>query len=264
MNVDDYLKRINYSGPMSVDAETLRNLQIANLRNVPFENLSIHSGETIVLSDEALFRKIVENRRGGFCYELNGLFAWLLREIGFDVTMLSAGVAHAQGGFSPEFDHMALMINLDRRWLVDVGFGDSFVYPLLLEENIEQNQGTQTFRITSADSHLVLMRRSGVEEWKPQYRFTLQAYQYGDYEEMCRYHQTSPESHFTKSRLCSLATSDGRITLSGMRLIKSSNENREEHSVANDEEYQRLLKDQFGIVMNRRQPNLRSQISDLK
>ena len=249
MNLDDYLRRINYSGPLNADAETLRNLHIAHLRNVPFENLSIHCGEPIVLTDEALFRKIVENRRGGFCYELNGLFAWLLRQIGFDVSMLSAGVAHGEGGFSPDFDHMVLVTNLDRRWLVDVGFGDSFVEPLLLEGEIEQQQGTQTFRINSADLHLVLMRRSADEEWKPQYRFTLQPYQYADYEEMCRYHQTSPESHFTKSRLCSLATSDGRLTLSGMRLIETSNQHREEKTVANEEEYEKLLRDRFGIVM---------------
>jgi N-hydroxyarylamine O-acetyltransferase len=249
MNVDDYLKRINYSGPLSGDAETLRNLQVAHLRSVPFENLSIHSGEPIVLNDEALFRKIVEKRRGGFCYELNGLFTWLLRQIGFDVSMLSAGVADSQGGFSPDFDHMTLVVTLNRRWLVDVGFGDSFVEPLLLDEENEQQQGTQTFRIISADSHLVLMRRSGAEEWKPQYRFTLQPYQYADYEEMCRYHQTSPQSHFTKSRLCSLATSDGRITLSGMRLIKTSNEIREEETVENEEEYEKMLRDRFGIVM---------------
>jgi N-hydroxyarylamine O-acetyltransferase len=249
MNVDDYLKRINYSAPLNLDAETLFNLQVAHLRSVPFENLSIHSGEPIVLNDEALFRKIVEKRRGGFCYELNGLFTWLLRQIGFDVSMLSAGVADSQGGFSPDFDHMTLVVTLNRRWLVDVGFGDSFVEPLLLDEENEQQQGTQTFRIISADSHLVLMRRSGAEEWKPQYRFTLEPYQYADYEEMCRYHQTSPQSHFTKSRLCSLATSDGRITLSGMRLIKTSNEIREEETVENEEEYEKMLRDRFGIVM---------------
>jgi hypothetical protein len=77
-------------------------------------------------------------------------------------------VADSQGGFSPDFDHMTLVVTLNRRWLVDVGFGDSFVEPLLLDEEIEQQQGTQTFRIISADSHLVLMRRSGAEEWKPQ------------------------------------------------------------------------------------------------
>ncbi len=99
-------------------------LQVAHLLAVPFENLSIHAQQPIVLEDTALFTKIVERRRGGFCYEANGLFAALLREMGFDVAMLSAGVARAEGGFGPDFDHMALMITLEQRWLVDVGFGD--------------------------------------------------------------------------------------------------------------------------------------------
>jgi arylamine N-acetyltransferase len=92
-------------------------LQVAHLLAVPFENLSIHSKQPIVLEDNALFTKIVEHRRGGFCYEANGLFAALLRALGFEVTMLSAGVANASGGFGPDFDHMALMVTLDKRWL---------------------------------------------------------------------------------------------------------------------------------------------------
>ena len=89
-----YLNRINYHGSLEPNAETLRDLQVAHLLAVPFENLSIHSGEPIVLEDEALFEKVVQRRRGGFCYELNGLFAWLLRNLGFKVEMLSAGVAN--------------------------------------------------------------------------------------------------------------------------------------------------------------------------
>ena len=99
--------------------------------------------EPIVLADEALFTKIVENRRGGFCYECNGLFAALLRMLGFDVTMLSAEVANAQGGYSQPFDHMTLMVRETQRWLVDVGFGDSFLEPLLIDERGEQVQGTR-------------------------------------------------------------------------------------------------------------------------
>ena len=134
MDIDAYLDRINYHGSRAVNSETLRELQVAHLLAVPFENLSIHAHEPIVLDDEALFTKIVTKRRGGFCYEANGLFAALLRELGFDVVMLSAGVANAEGGFGPDFDHMALMVTLDERWLVDVGFGDSFREPLLLDE----------------------------------------------------------------------------------------------------------------------------------
>src|SRR5256885_14139468 len=118
---------MNYDGPTGPDAETLRGLQVAHLQSVPFENLSIHAGEPIVLEDEALFKKIVERRRGGFCYEANGLFAALLRALGFHVSMLSAEVAHAEGGFSRAFDHMALMVRLEQRWLADGGFGDSFL-----------------------------------------------------------------------------------------------------------------------------------------
>ncbi|HEX8920722.1 MAG TPA: arylamine N-acetyltransferase, partial [Pyrinomonadaceae bacterium] len=93
MNVEAYLERINYQGSIAPTAETLRQLQVAHLVAVPFENLSIHANEPIVLEDEALFTKIVEHRRGGFCYEANGLFAALLRALGFDVWMLSAEVA---------------------------------------------------------------------------------------------------------------------------------------------------------------------------
>ena len=115
MDVDAYLERINYNGSRDVNAETLRALQVAHLLSVPFENLSIHAGEPIVLDEDALFTKIVEQRRGGFCYECNGLFAGLLRALGFDVAMLAAGVAHATGGFGPIFDHMTLMVTLDER-----------------------------------------------------------------------------------------------------------------------------------------------------
>src|SRR6267378_8247006 len=121
LNTKAYLDRINYHGSLAPTAAVLRVLQVAHLLTVPFENLSIHAAQPIVLEDDALFTKIVEKRRGGFCYEANGLFAGLLRELGFDVAMLSAEVANSGGEFGPDFDHMALMVQLERRWLVDVG-----------------------------------------------------------------------------------------------------------------------------------------------
>ncbi|HKE59131.1 MAG TPA: arylamine N-acetyltransferase [Pyrinomonadaceae bacterium] len=251
MNIDAYLKRLNYQGQLAPTPQTLRDLHVTHLQQVPFENLSIHSGEPIVLNDEALFTKIVTHRRGGFCYELNGLFAALLRGLGFEVAMLSAGVARPQGGFSPDFDHMTLMVTPpnSERWLADVGFGESFVEPLRLDERAEQAEGTQSFRIVTENGHLILMNRKHGEEWTAQYRFTLQPYSYADYEEMCHFHQTSPDSHFTKARLCSLATPDGRITLSDMRLITTSAKHRDERLIATAEEYARVLRDEFGIVM---------------
>lgn len=251
MDVQAYLKRISYNGSLSVTPETLRDLQVAHLKAVPFENLSIHSGEPIVLEAEALFKKIVDERRGGFCYECNGSFAGLLRALGFNVEMLAAGVARHQGGFGPIFDHMALSVTLGERWLVDVGFGDSFLEPLLLDSRDEQRQGTRSFRIDADDNgHLILLRRNDGEDWEPQYRFTLQPFDFPDYEEMCRFHQTSPESHFTQNAICSRVTEDGRITLSDVRLVTTSGPQRTRHEqMLTRAEYDDVLRDQFGIVM---------------
>ena len=252
MDVNAYLRRIDYRGPLKPTAETLRGLHVAHLRTVPFENLSIHAREPVVLEDGALFAKIVARRRGGFCYELNGLFAALLGALGFRVTMLSAGVARDDGGFGPDFDHMALMVELEDRWLADVGFGDSFVEPLLLDERGEQRQGARSYRIDAEGSRLILMRRDGEGgEWEPQYRFTLRPHRYEDYAERCRHHQTSPQSHFTRARLCTLATPRGRVTLSGMRLITTDEAGvRRERVLATEREFEEALSEHFGVTMS--------------
>src|SRR6267378_2304717 len=166
LNITAYLNRINYRGSLVPTPETLRDLQVAHLLSVPFENLSIHAKEPIVLKDKALFSKIVERRRGGFCYECNGLFAALLRALGFSVSMLSAKVANAEGVFGPDFDHMTLLVSLAERWLVDVGFGDSFREPLRLDERGQQVQGNRAYRIDADGSAFSLMQRKDADEWK--------------------------------------------------------------------------------------------------
>lgn len=252
MKIEDYLKRIDYSGPLTPDADTLRQLQLAHLLTVPFENLSIHSSEPIVLEDEALFDKVVLRRRGGFCYELNGLFARLLRELGFSVTRLSAAVARPDGEYGPDFDHMTLLVELEARWLVDVGFGDSFREPLLLDSRAHQVQGARAYRIDEAGDYLRLHEKVADGDWKTQFRFRLQPYEYGDYLAMCHFHQTSPESHFTRQRICSLAKPDGRVTLSDGRLIETRGGERIEHPLQDEAEVQRALEREFGITLKNR------------
>jgi N-hydroxyarylamine O-acetyltransferase len=252
LDVDAYLKRIDYQGSRAPSAETLRALQLAHLRAVPFENLSIHSNEPIVLHDEALFEKIVGHRRGGFCYEVNGLFAALLRALGFEVEMLAAGVAKTAGDFGPDFDHMTLLVKLDQRWIADVGFGDSFLEPLRLDEHGDQVQGARAYKFVSQGDYRILMQRNYDGTWVPQYRFTLESHQYADYVETCHYHQTSPESHFTRGRICTRATGDGRLTLSELRLISTNTKGeREERALLDEDEYASALRDHFGIVMTR-------------
>jgi N-hydroxyarylamine O-acetyltransferase len=249
MNLSAYLQRLNYTGPLAPTAETLRALHLAHLLAVPFENLDIHLGRVIVPDEAAFFRKIVAQRRGGFCYELNGLFAALLRALGFDVTLLSARVAREDGGFSQEFDHLTLLVKLQERWLADVGFGESFREPLRLDEPGEQAQAGGVYRLSQEDGGWIYWSRDESGPWRPQYRFTLQPRGLADFADMCHYQQTSPDSHFTQKRVCSLATPDGRITLSDSRLIVTHNGRRQEQELADQAAYEAALRDYFGVTL---------------
>jgi N-hydroxyarylamine O-acetyltransferase len=249
LNVGSYLARIGFTGPTDPNAETLRRLQVAHLLTVPFENLDISLGRKIVCDEERFVDKIVRLRRGGFCYELNGAFAGLLRALGFSVTLLSARVSRPEGGASPEFDHLALRVDLEEPWLADVGFGDSFLAPLRLKAELEQEQDGCTFRITEADGVMIVERQEPTRPRRPQYQFTLVPRQLSEFARRCRYQQTSPESHFTQQRICTLATLDGRITLSDLKFIQTRNGVREERHLRDEEEWRTVLKKDFGVQL---------------
>ncbi len=244
-----YLDRIGYAGPVAPPLEVLRNIHYAHLLAVPFENLDISFGRKIVLDEQAFVRKIVERRRGGFCYELNTAFAALLRALGFQVTLLSARVARQDGTESPEFEHLTLRVDLDEPWLADVGFGDLFLEPLRIQPGLEQADRAGTFRIVERGERLVLEKQQPDGTWRGQYSFTFQSRRLEEFTGMCEYHQTSPESHFTQNKICSRATAEGRITLAGMKLIVTRNGQREERTLASELEWQEVLRDQFGIVV---------------
>ena len=254
MDIDSYLQRIKIKEKVSPTVDTLHNLHLAHLYSVPFENLDIHLSRPIVLNLDRLFAKIVRRNRGGFCYELNGLFAWLLGELGFNVTLLSAIAAHDNGGFGPEFDHLVLRVECPADpvtpsvpWLVDVGWGDTFRYPLRLDRpDVDQLEGARGFRIDRVGDSRLLWQQDQGGLWEKQYRFSLRPRQLTDFEPMCLYHQTSPESHFTQQRICTLATPDGRITLSEQKLILTKNGRRQERQLAPDE-YWDVLSKRFGI-----------------
>lgn len=255
MNIQTYLTRIEYQGSLEPNLQNLSALQKAHMRTVPFENLSVHYKQPILLNEEALYKKIVEQNRGGFCYELNGLFAWLLRSFGYKVEMLSAGVITDDGGFGPEFDHMTLLVHIDEDYLVDVGFGDSFQEPLRVNFRGEQRQGGMSYQL-SADAKrdaLVLSEQNNLDEnpnMQPQYRFMLYPHQLNEYEGMCQYHQTSPASHFTQKRVCSRATESGRFSLSDLKLIVTKNGTREEKILASEDEFHAALKEYFNIDLH--------------
>ncbi len=248
MDAKAYFDRIGYRGSTDPTLETLCALHRAHMLTVPFENLDIPLKRPIVLDEELLFDKIVHRRRGGFCYELNGLFSALLREVGFNVQRLSARVANAEGGFGMEFDHMTLLVQDDEPLLADVGFGDSFIEPLRLDERGEQIQEPNRYRIVDDHEHFIYLRQKKTG-WTAQYIFTLKPCTLADFHGACYWTQTSPLSSFTQRRICSLATPDGRITLSDMRLIITSNGSRQEREVEGEVEYHDILRERFGIVL---------------
>jgi N-hydroxyarylamine O-acetyltransferase len=209
--LDAYLDRIGVGRPARADAASLAELQLHHLRSVPFENLSIHLGEPIVLEPAALVDKLVDRRRGGFCYELNGAFAALLSALGFSVTLLAARVA-TPVGLGPPFDHLALRVDADDGgpWLADVGFGSFSHHPLRLDSRADQPDPAGSFR----------------------------------------FHQTSPASHFTRSLVCSLLTDDDRITLKDRTLVETTPTGRREHTLPGDAEVLDTYRTSFGIALD--------------
>ncbi len=248
MSVKPYLERIGYRGPLRPSVKTLRRLHRKHLLSIPFENLDIHLGRPIILSEAAFYEKFVKHHRGGFCYELNGSFAALLTGMGFRVSMLSARVAGKDGGFSPDFDHMTLLVRLKERWLADVGFGDSFTEPKRLDGTGPQADDSRPYRVTRKSRVRLLSRWDEKKNrWEPHYAFTLRPRKLEDFVHRCRYHQTSPNSHFRKGRLITRLTPTGRVTLTDTKFIVTRGRKRVERLVRSQKEFDRLLRKQFGI-----------------
>ncbi len=249
VDIPRYLERIGYSGSTEPTVATIRAIHRAHLFAVPFENLDISLGRKIVTDEAIVLNKVVRKRRGGFCYELNTAFAALLRALGFQVTLLSARASRPNGGEGPEFDHLTLRVDLDEAWLADVGFGDSFLEPLRLACGIEQVDPCGKFRLVRAGDRIQMERETPEGLWKSQYSFSLQARRIEDFALMCNYHQTSPESHFTRNRVCSRATPEGRVTLSGMKLIRTVDGQREETALSSEDAWNSILREHFEIEL---------------
>jgi N-hydroxyarylamine O-acetyltransferase len=245
-----YLERIGLSAPLAAGAATLRVLHRAHQIAVPFENLSIHLGEPISLDEDDLIAKIVRNRRGGFCYELNGMFALLLETLGAQVTRAAARVYGAKG-LGPPYDHLTLFVRLpdgSGPWLADVGFGRHSVGPLMLDSRTEQQDPGGRFMLAdTADGDIDVLKNG-----EPQYRIELRGRSLADFVATCWWQQTSPLSSFIQETVCSRLTEDGgRISISGRTLIRTSSESRTEDQLPSDDALLAAYRDTFGITLDR-------------
>ncbi|WP_345236486.1 arylamine N-acetyltransferase [Hymenobacter saemangeumensis] len=243
-----YLARIGYSGDCTPSLAVLRALQRAHLLQVPFENLDIHLGRPIVLGHS--YHKVVSLRRGGFCYELNTLFYELLQALGFAVKLISARVWGKNDAFGPEYDHLAIIATVaGRDYLVDVGFGEFAAEPLELVLEVVQPDPRGDFRIVRHQGPYLLVQKRSEGEWEPEYLFTVQARALQEFAEMCRYHQSSPDSPFTQKRVCSRATPAGRVTLTNNRLLTTEHGQVSETVLESEEEVGEVLRRYFGVAL---------------
>ncbi|WP_104401164.1 arylamine N-acetyltransferase family protein [Vibrio penaeicida] len=251
---EQYLKRLGID-PISMQTSAhsgkstwLNVLHHAHLQSLPFENLDISYGREVELSGDAIFRKLIEERRGGFCYELNYGFYLLLSSLGFSVQLLSARV-YGKDGVGQEFDHLMLLVDIEgERVIADVGFGDSFLYPVSLNGGVHVEESAQ-FRVKEEQGELYLLSSEDNKTWQPQYCFTLTPRKLDDFSEMASYHQTSPKSSFTQKSVCTIATQNGRVTLSDRKLITTILGEKSERNVLNTAEYIALLKKHFSVVL---------------
>jgi N-hydroxyarylamine O-acetyltransferase len=252
MNLNSYLKRIKISQLEKPNLSFLSKLQEKHLYTVPFENLDIHQGKKIVLEENRIYEKIVVSERGGFCYELNGLFCWLLRSLDFSVSMVSSQVYRsAEDTFTPKFDHMVLLANLEKAYLVDVGFGDTFRNPIALPDGIvEDISGTYRVQPFGSAPDTYILQKQENNCWQHVYSFTTHPRAISDFEEMCTFHQTSPESHFTQEIICTMATKAGRVSLSDHLLTITDGSSMKKTKVVSDKDFKHKLRDHFGIQLN--------------
>jgi N-hydroxyarylamine O-acetyltransferase len=239
-----YFARISYGGSLDPTFETLAAVHRAHLLSIPYENLDIHLGRPLSLDPTAMFTKLVADRRGGWCYEMNGLLGRVLAAMGFDVRYVSGAVHRAIRGDAAVGNHLVLIATLDRPWIVDVGFGDGFLEPLPLEPGTYR-QGFLEYRVSCdgnwwrVDNHAY----GGADGFD----FTLEPRTLDTFAAQCHTLQTSPESAFVQTTVCERFLPNGLIMLRGAVLREVTAAGVVIHTVQDADEYVRVLNDRFAL-----------------
>jgi N-hydroxyarylamine O-acetyltransferase len=211
MELEAYLRRIMYQGSREPTLEVLTALQEAHLNAVSYENLDIHLGRTVPLGLAWAYQKIVLKKRGGWCFEMNTLFAWALQEMGFAVQFLSSGVLRPNG-ITPDGDHMILLIQLEQgAYLADVGFGDGSVSVLPLLEGTYQS-GFLEYRMSYDHSYWTM--HNPKQSNTAGFKFNLEPRGLNFFQGRCTDLQTNPESGFVRTIVCQRITRETLINVS--------------------------------------------------
>jgi N-hydroxyarylamine O-acetyltransferase len=221
LDVNAYARRIDYSGCLDPTIETLRALHFAHATRIPFENLDILLGRPIALDLKSLAAKLVDGRRGGYCFEQNTLFAAVLESLGYSVTKLAARVRFGSTQVGPR-SHMLLAVEIDgASWLADVGFGgEGLLEPIRLDREDAVQQGAWSYRIkTEGQIHVLQSLHS--EGWFDLYAFTQEPQYAVDYVVANHFTSTHPLSFFVQSLVVQRTGLDVRMTLQNFELFEA-------------------------------------------
>ena len=243
-DLDRYLERIGYSGPFAVDAATLRVLHRDHLRAIPYENLDVQLGRPLTLDIERIYDKIVTRRRGGWCYEMNGLLAWALRTAGFSLTEIAAGVMREERGDEAFGNHLALIVHLERDYLADVGFGDGLLEAVALEE-ADIEQGPLKFRLERRDAEWRFLNHP--EGGARSFDFSQTPADRALLARKCQWLQSAPESPFVLNAVCQIHTSGGLAMLRGRSLKTITRAGVTQRILSDAADYSRTLSSVFKL-----------------
>lgn len=254
--IDAYLARLELAGmDRRPTLENLCALQRAHLYHVPYENLDVMRGVPLSLETEDLFRKIVLNRRGGYCFELNGLFSWLLRELGYEVTGYAARFLRSAGDTLPMRGHQVMRVqpmDCEDAYLADAATGcGSPDMPICLKEGALVTQLTGRYRMTRHPDRSWLLQEWREERWQRLYQFSEEPQLPIDYQVASYYCEHAPQSTARQKWIVNLRTRNGRYTVDGDQFKHFSGDQVEVIVPRSEAERDRLLREWFGIVLDR-------------
>ena len=250
--INGYLNRIGVNNVPEATPEGLKLLQVSHLKHIPFENLDIIAGRIpLKLDFEDVYDKLVVRKRGGICYEQNTLFSHLLEKMGFKVRRMAS---HRVRVGANEYDHMFLMVDFSdpkETWIADVGFGYNNLAPIRFEIGTWQSDMRDMLQVEDCGNGMFyLNRRVPAGEEEVMYAFNLNDHQIEEYRPRCDYFCTAPDSFFTQGPMTSLDEAGGRKLLTRNHFHRyDANRAETVVNVPDQATYDRILKEEFGIVM---------------
>lgn len=244
MELDAYLHRINYVGTPKPDLETLAQLQRQHCYSIPYSNLDVQLGRRLSTDIQSSYIKLVEQRLGGWCYEMNGLLGWMLERIGFDVMRMSGGVRRDERGDSAIGNHLVLCVQLDEPWVVDVGLGDGPYEPYPLISHTFSQRGF-SYQLKRVNEYWRLHNSPG--STAPSFDFKQEPADEDQLSAKCHWLGTAVESPFMNALVCQRVVPGGYDLQVGRIATQVRPGGRVERLIHSADEFVQSIHDRFGL-----------------